>query len=95
MVRILLWTTLFLFGALTGVAIAQEGVVGIFKSVTASYASLQIFVDLVIALVLIMIWMWHDAKKQGRRVWPWILITLAAGAFGPLLYLITRQTPKD
>lgn len=91
MQRMLLWATLLGFGALTGVAIAQDGLLGIFKSITGSYGSLQIFVDLVIALVLIMVWMWHDAQKNGRRIWPWLLLTLAAGAFGPLLYLLTQK----
>lgn len=48
--------------------------------------------DLVIALVLVMGWMWRDAKASGRGIWPWIAITLAFGSFGPLLYLLTRKS---
>ena len=62
-----------------------------FLSITNSYGSMQIFADLAIALVLVMVWMWHDAKNIGRNVWPWIALTLVAGSFGPLLYLLTRK----
>jgi hypothetical protein len=36
--------------------------------------------------------MWHDAKTTGRKVWPWIALTLATGSFGPLIYLVTRPS---
>jgi uncharacterized membrane protein YfcA len=52
---------------------------------------MQIFADLVIALSLVMVWMWRDAKNTGRNVWPWIIATLVAGSFGPLLYFITGK----
>jgi hypothetical protein len=54
---------------------------------------MQLFFDLVIALLLFLVWMWGDAKATGRNPWPWIAITLAIGSFGPLLYLITRKDP--
>jgi hypothetical protein len=38
-----------------------------------------------------MVWIWHDAKAQGRNPWPWIIATLAVGSFGPLVYLLTRK----
>ncbi len=94
MKQILLVTTLLAFGALTGIALWNEGVIGIFSSITHSYASMQIFADLVIALVLVMIWMWSDAKKSGRKAWPWIALTLVAGSLGPLLYLLTRKNSQ-
>jgi hypothetical protein len=91
MKKALLIATLLAFGALTGVAVWNEGVIGIFSSITRSYGSMQIFADLVIALVLVMIWMWRDAMKTGRNVWPWFALTLVAGSFGPLLYLLSRK----
>ncbi len=47
--------------------------------------------DLVIALFLVLTWLWNDARTSGRNPWPWIGITLVAGSFGPLLYLLTRR----
>ena len=92
MQRALIVITLILFGALSTVAINQHGFVGIFMSPMQSLASTQIFFDLVISLTLVMIWMWHDAKANGRNIWPWLIATLAVGSFGPLVYLLTRKS---
>jgi hypothetical protein len=58
-------------------------------------AGQQALADLCIALSFVMVWMWRDAKATGRNVWPWIVLTLAAGSFGPLIYLLTRKSTKD
>jgi len=90
--RSLIIITIILFGALTGLAVWHDGITGIFGSIISSYGSAQIYIDLFIALVLIMTWMWHDAKATGRNPWPWIIATLAVGSFGPLVYLLTRKS---
>ena len=33
----------------------------------------------------------HDAKKQNLSAWPFVALTLAAGSFGPLCYLLIRE----
>lgn len=91
--RLLIVITLFLFGALTAAGLWQDGIAGIVAPHFQSFAGGQVFADLVIALTLVMVWMWHDAKACGRNPWPWIIATLAAGSFGPLIYLLTRQPP--
>ncbi len=91
MSRLLLIIVLALFGALSALALWQHGFWGILAPHFQSSGGAQVFVDLVIALTLVMIWMWNDAKATGRRAWPWIIATLALGSFGPLCYLLTRK----
>jgi hypothetical protein len=55
-------------------------------------AGQQVFADLLISLSLVMVWMWQDAKATGRKIWPWLALTLAAGSFGPLIYLLTAKS---
>ena len=93
MTRLLLSLVLRGFSALTAVALWQHGYWGIFAPLLQSTAGAQVLVDLVIALGLVMVWMWHDARAQGRVVWPWLLLTLVAGSFGPLGYLLSRGSP--
>ena len=47
--------------------------------------------DLIIALSLFLIWMVFDAREREISVWPFVLITLTMGSFGPLLYLLVRE----
>jgi hypothetical protein len=58
-------------------------------------AGQQMFADLFISLSLVMVWIRHDAKATGRNIWPWIALTLAAGSFGPLIYLLTRKSTTN
>ena len=92
MQRTLIIITLILFGALTTAALWQHGYWGIIAPHFKSLGAGQVLADLVIALTLSMVWMWHDAKAIGRNVWPWIIATLLLGSFGPLLYLLTRKS---
>lgn len=94
-IRTILLMTLVSFGILTGIALWFDGLTGIFASISSSWGSLQIFVDLVIALTLIMVWIYRDARTKGHNPWPWIVATLAVGAFSPLVYLLVRGTDKS
>jgi len=40
--------------------------------------------------VLVMVWMWRDARRRGRNPWPWIAAALLLGSFGPLAYLLVH-----
>lgn len=90
--RTIIIVTLILFGALTVVALWNDGIIGIFSSITSSWGSIQIYVDLVIALAIIMVWIWRDAKASGRNPWPWLVATLLVGAFSPLVYFLVRES---
>ena len=94
MPRTLITLTLLAFGALTAAALWQHGYWGIFEPLFKSFGGAQVLADLAIALVLFMVWMWNDAKATSRNPWPWIVATLALGSFGPLLYLLTRQSGR-
>jgi len=91
MQRGLIVVTLILFGALSAAALRHHGYFGIFALHFQTFGGMQVLIDLVIALILVMVWMWRDAKATGRNVWPWIIATLALGSFGPLVYLLTRK----
>jgi drug/metabolite transporter (DMT)-like permease len=86
--RWILAAVLAAFSALTVAAVARHGYVGIFQHQLQSLAGLQVLADLGIALLLVLAWLWRDAHRTGRNPWPWIVLTLVAGSFGPLLYLL-------
>jgi cytochrome bd-type quinol oxidase subunit 2 len=87
-IKAIVLVVLVLFSMLTGAAILQDGLINIFKNQLLTYGGIQVLIDLVIACVLILIWMRSDAKKNNRAFWPWAILTLAIGSFGPLLYLL-------
>jgi len=86
---LLLAVVIAAFGALSATALADVGYLGILLPHFQSSGGLQVLVDLVIALTLVMVWMVADARRSGRNPWPWVLLTLVAGSFGPLGYLLT------
>jgi len=86
-----LLVVLALFGALTAVAVAQVGILGIFRPHFTSWGPAQVFADLVIVAVLACFWMVADGRRSGVPAWPFVVLTLLAGSFGPLLYLTVRE----
>lgn len=81
------------FGILTAYSVSQFGFIGIFSEGLQNAATLQIFVDLILCALFIIVWLRHDTKQTGRSFIFWTVVTLAIGAFGPLLYLLTRKSP--
>jgi hypothetical protein len=78
------------FGVLTTLALLDVGFWGILKPHFESWGGAQVFTDLVISCLLACIWMVDDARKRGKAAWPFVVLTLIAGSFGPLLYLLLR-----
>lgn len=76
------------FAAYTLYAMSEVGLSGIYLAGLANAGSLQVLLDLVIVCFLISCWMVIDARATGRNPWPFVAITLVAGSFGPLLYLL-------
>jgi predicted SpoU family rRNA methylase len=88
--QIVLAVVLADFVALNVYAVAQYGIVGIFERCLANAATILAFADLTIALSLVMVWMWQDARRHDISPIPYVALTLGFGSVGPLLYLIRR-----
>jgi fluoride ion exporter CrcB/FEX len=95
MQRCLLVIILILFGALTGTELWQYSYWSLIAPQFQNFGLGQVLADLTISLILIMIWMWQDAKTTGRNPWPWLVATLTLGSFGPLIYLLTRKSIQE
>lgn len=91
MTRIALILVLLAFGALTVKALMDHGYIGIFTFHFTASAGMQVLTDLVIVCTLAIFWMVRDARTHGRNPWPYVVLTLTGGSFGPLLYLLIGQ----
>jgi len=79
------------FGLLTAVALLDVGYWGILAPHFQSWGAAQVFADLVILALLSCLWIVRDARARRLPAWPFVALTLLAGSFGPLLYLVTRS----
>jgi hypothetical protein len=84
-------TVLVLFSGLTLWGVLAHGYVGFFEVLAGSAAGIVVFTDLVIALSLVLFWMWDDARERSLPFWPYALVTFALGSVGALSYLIHRE----
>ena len=82
---------LALFAALTAAALLDVGYVGVFRTQLQSWGGAQVLTDLVIVCTLSMVGMVGDARTQSINPWPFVMVTLVAGSFGPLSYLALRE----
>ena len=82
---------LVLFGALSAVALANVGYVGLLTPHFQSWGGAQVLADLVILALLGCGWMVQDARARGTSAWPYVLLTLVGGSFGVLVYLLVRE----
>lgn len=93
--RLLAILILIPFTVLSAYALWDVGYIGIWDYQRHSSAGLQVIVDLVIAMVLILVWLVPDARKAGKNPWPWVVLTVVTGSFGPLIYLIFRKSSAE
>jgi hypothetical protein len=91
--QIALGLVLAVFGFETAWFVTHQGFAG-FMALFDSVAGRLAFFDLTIALSLVMVWMWRDAGERNATVVPYLLLTVAFGSVGPLLYLIVREGRK-
>ncbi len=92
MQKVLLGLAILFFGILTGITVWHHGYTEVIAYQMRAIPGQQVFLDLSIALALIMVWMYQDAKNRNCNPWGWIVLTLLLGSFGPLFYLITRSS---
>jgi hypothetical protein len=78
------------FTAFTAYVVYQYGYAGLLQLALANAATIQVSLDLVIALSLVTLWMWRDARERGVSVVPYLVLTLTLGSIGPLVYLFRR-----
>ena len=89
--QLVLEAVLLGFSALTAYAVYQHGYIGFFEQLlTTSSVTVATLVDLSIALGLIVLWIWQDARERGVSPLPYLVLTFALGSVGPLLYLLRR-----
>ena len=81
---------LLAFSAFSLYVVYQYGYIGLFEQALANAATVQVFLDLGIALSLVILWMWQDAQKHDIAPLPYLALTLTLGSIGPLLYLVRR-----
>lgn len=93
--RIISIVLLIPFLALTAYAVWDVGLIGIPEYHIHSSAGWQVFVDLVIALVLLLGFLIKDAREKGVNPWPWVIGTLFTGSIAPLFYFAIYGTQKN
>lgn len=95
MAKLLLIVVTLTFGAFSAWVMLEHGYLGIWRAGFINSATLQILDDLIIACSLASLWMIRDARQSGRNPWPYVVITLTGGSFGPLLYLLVGEFTKQ
>ena len=91
MSRKLLLPITIAFTCLSGVALWEHGYWGIWKPLLTTWSGAQVLADLLIALSLVLSWLYRDARANGRAYVPWVIVTLLLGSFGPLFSLLSTD----
>lgn len=90
-----LWLVMADFVSLTAYAMFTGGYfafIGVaIEFATGNIWGAQILADFLVALTIALGWCIADARKRDLAWWPFVALTLALGAIGPLSYLIHRE----
>lgn len=79
------------FGAFTAKVLWEVGFWGILEPHFRNWGPAQVFTDLVIMALVACGLIVEDARRRGVAAWPYVALTLVAGSFGPLIYLVKRE----
>jgi len=52
-------------------------------------------IDLLCALMIGAVWITRDARTKGLSSWPYLVLTVATGSLGLLLYLVRHDDPRS
>ncbi len=88
---VLLISVIVAFGILSALALMDVGYFGILEPHFKSYGEGQVLADLVIMCLMGCVWMTYDSRASGLPAWPFVIITIFLGSFGPLFYLLLRE----
>jgi hypothetical protein len=88
---IALGTLLAAFTVFSVAALVLMGPVAFFAAHSANLATIQVFADLVIALTIVLGFVWRDARERGLPWLPYAIATLLVGSIAPLAYLLHRE----
>jgi hypothetical protein len=91
--KILLAFVLADFVAVTAWGVAQVGYLGLVSGLLATPAGIVGSADMTIALGLIAVWLFQDARARGLSPLPYLVAMVLFGRVGPLLYLLRRPEP--
>lgn len=94
-VRVVLAVVLAGFVALSLRMLTEQSYGEFVETATANAATGLLLLDLIICLSLASVWMVQDARRHRIAAWPYIFLTAAFGAAGPLLYLIRRPRQSE
>lgn len=84
------------FAALNAYALYTEGISGLFAWLsTLNPWGMVLAADLLIALGMVVVWMWRDARANGRNPIGYAALTLASGSIAPLLYIVAGETADE
>src|SRR5262249_5854383 len=69
---------------------------GLFSGIVAAFHNMNgwnlvFLADLVIALTMVSVWIFRDAKKRGVSPLPYVALTMTTGSIGSLFYLLKKK----
>ena len=88
---IALAAVLAVHSVLSAYALRDFGYVGLWRLPFRDSGTIQLFADLTVAMLLVTVWMVRDARTSRVPIARYLVLTVAAGSFGPLLYLLHRE----
>ena len=78
------------FVAFTAWALWTQGWSDSWAALVATPMNVQVFVDLVTACSIALVFLWVDARRVGIQPLPYVVLTVFTGSIGLLAYAVRR-----